>query len=81
MIFAIDVGNTNIVLGAFSENKIVMTARMATDKLKMADEYAIAISDIMNLHGCSPKDFKGAVISSVVPQLIPTLRTAINILL
>ena len=81
MIFAIDVGNTNIVLGAFENDKIVMTARMATDKLKMADEYAIAISDIMNLHGCSPKKFKGAVISSVVPQLIPTLRSAIQILL
>ena len=81
MIFAIDVGNTNIVLGAYEDDKLVMTARMATDKLKMADEYAIAISDIMKLHGCPPKKFEGAVISSVVPQLIPTLRSAIKVLL
>ena len=81
MIFAIDVGNTNIVLGAFENDKIVMTARMATDKLKMADEYAIAIADIMKLHNCPLKEFEGAVISSVVPQLIPTLRSAIKVLL
>ena len=81
MIFAIDVGNTNIVLGAYKDDELVMTARMATDKLKMADEYAIAFTDILTLHGCPHNSFKAAVISSVVPQLTPTLRDAIRICL
>ena len=40
MILAIDVGNTNIVLGCFDSQSIRFTARLSTDRFKTGDEYA-----------------------------------------
>ena len=51
MILAIDVGNTNIVVGAFDNDKLTFSARMSTDKNKLADEYAIDLKDIFALYG------------------------------
>lgn len=77
MILAVDIGNTNIVVGAFSEGKLAFSARMSTDKNKLADEYAIDLKDIFTLYGMDcPVD--GAIISCVVPQLSETMREAIR---
>lgn len=51
MILAIDVGNTNIVVGAFDNDVLTFSARMSTDKNKLADEYAIDLKDIFALYG------------------------------
>ena len=50
MILAIDIGNTNIVLGAVTDGNIDFMARMSTDKLKTEDEYSAQILSIMNLY-------------------------------
>lgn len=81
MIFAVDVGNTNIVLGGFDNDKLVFESRVATNTSKMSDEYAIAFSDIIALHGCNPKLFDGTIISSVVPQLLPVIKRAVKSLI
>ncbi len=78
MVFTVDVGNTNIVLGGFKDDKLVFSSRVATETSKMEDQYAIEFSDIIKLYGFSPKDFKGAIISTVVPPLIPVLKSAIK---
>ena len=58
MIFTVDVGNTNIVTGVFdNDEKLVFTARMATQSSKTADEYAIDFKNILGLYDvptCSP---------------------------
>lgn len=77
MIFTVDVGNTNIVLGAYENDKLKFTSRVATEASKMEDQYAIEFSDIIRLYGFKASHFDGAIISSVVPPLVPTLKRAI----
>ncbi|MGA1845980.1 type III pantothenate kinase [Deferribacter abyssi] len=72
MILAIDIGNTNIVLGVFYNNKLIANFRLATDYLKTTDEYASIIMLLMEKNNINVKDFRGVIISSVVPSLIYT---------
>ncbi len=76
MIFTVDVGNTNIVIGVFNEDKLKFHARIATETSKTEDQYAVEFNNIFTLNGASPKDIKGAIISSVVPRLIPVLKNS-----
>ena len=56
MVFAIDAGNTNIVLGAFdASGSLHFTARVATDTLMTGDQYAATLGNILNLYGV-PRD-------------------------
>ncbi len=82
MIFTVDVGNTNIVIGAFdNDDTLIFTSRIATESQKTEDQYAIDFKDILGIYGVSPDSFDGAIISTVVPPLVPTLKGAINKLL
>ena len=69
MILTVDIGNTNIVLGGFSDNELKFVARMATDASKTKDEYAAKIRSILTLYNIEKAEVKGAIISSVVPPL------------
>ncbi len=77
MILAIDIGNTNIVLGCMDGKKRYFTERLSTNKTKMEMEYAIDIKMIMDINGVSPEDIEGAIISSVVPPLTKILQEAL----
>ncbi len=77
MIFAVDVGNTNIVLGAYKNDKLLFTARLLTKSSKTEDEYAIDIINILKIYNMAVINYEGAIISSVVPSLIPILKKAI----
>ncbi len=81
MVFAIDAGNTNIVLGVYDNDKLMFTSRLATQASLSEDEYAIAINNILQLYSICPKEFEGAIISSVVPPLNSTLKNALKKLL
>jgi len=81
MILTVDVGNTNIVLGAFENDKLKFTSRVATEASKMEDQYAIEFADILRLYGFESSQFNGAIISTVVPPLIPVLKSALKKLL
>jgi len=78
MILAIDIGNSNLVLGCFDKNEIVFTEHVATDLHKTELEYAIILKAVLDLQNTSPQQLEGAVISSVVPPLVPVLRSAIE---
>lgn len=69
MILTIDIGNTNIVIGGFTDNKQVFISRISTNAKKTEDEYAAKIKSILRLHGVAEREVKGAAISSVVPPL------------
>lgn len=77
MILAIDIGNTNIVLGCMDGKKRYFTERLSTNKTKMEMEYAIDIRMIMDINGVSPEEIEGAIISSVVPPLTKILQEAL----
>ncbi len=80
MILAIDVGNTNIVLGCIEGRAIHSVARMATDKLKTDFEYAVSMKEVLAFAGYRPEDFEGAILSSVVWPITSRLEQAVKIL-
>ncbi|MEG0614537.1 MAG: type III pantothenate kinase [Oscillospiraceae bacterium] len=81
MVLTVDVGNTNIVLGGFENDELKFTARTATELSKMEDQYAIEFASIFRLYGYEPACFDGAIISTVVPPLVPVLKMALKKLL
>jgi len=78
MVVCVDVGNTNIVFGAYKEDALLFTSRIQTELGKTADQYAIAFSAILQLYHCADVPCEGAIISSVVPPLQTTLKTALS---
>lgn len=78
MILTIDIGNSNITIGAYRGDALLFLTRMGTDRSKMPDEYAIAIHSLLRLYGYHGSDLEGAVISSVVPPLSSSLQQAIT---
>ena len=78
MILAIDVGNTNIVLGCIDGGEIKSVVRIHTNPGETATEYAIKLKQILEIYGIDPCGFEGAIISSVVPPLTNSLRIAVR---
>ncbi len=78
MLLAIDMGNTNITLGAYKDDKLVFVSRLYTSKHKTSDEYAVDLLDLFNLNKVSPKDFTGCVFASVVPELTEYIVRAVK---
>ncbi|HEY4484831.1 MAG TPA: type III pantothenate kinase [Nitrospiria bacterium] len=71
MLLAIDVGNTNIVLGVFRGPRLSASWRVATDLSKTADEYGIMLLDLFKASGLRFKQVDGIILSSVVPPVTP----------
>ncbi|MGE5628776.1 MAG: type III pantothenate kinase [Solirubrobacterales bacterium] len=74
MILVIDVGNTNIVSGVFSDGKLIADWRMSTDSRKTADEYGIAFKQLFRHYSLQVSDMAGVIISSVVPTVMYSLE-------
>lgn len=77
MLLAIDIGNTNIVLGLIKEDKILFTSRIKTDKEKTHDQYAIDIKNLIEIYGYNTRDIKDSIISSVVPPVMSDIKQAV----
>ena len=78
MILTIDIGNSNIVLGGVRGNDIVFEARLRTEATKTSDQYCVDLKILMEVYGVSSKDIEGTIIASVVPQVLNSMRTAIQ---
>ena len=78
MILAIDIGNTNIVLGGFQDHKILFEARMATDHLKTSDQYWAELKNILSLFDVDLEKVEDVIISSVVPPVLNSVKTAVR---
>ena len=78
MILAIDVGNTQIVIGLIEEGTIQNIVRVHTDPRETAAEHAIKLRQLTDFYGLDPKKFEGAILSSVVPQVTEPLKTAVE---
>ena len=77
MILAIDIGNTNIVLGCIDGKTIVREVRMATDPIKTSDQYCLEIKGMLDLMEIDVRRIEGVIISSVVPPVLNSFKTAI----
>lgn len=75
MLLAIDIGNTNIVLGIYEGNDLRHSWRISTDPYKTADEIGILIKQLFNYKGVSLEDVNSIIISSVVPTIMGSVET------
>lgn len=78
MLLAIDIGNTNITLGAYDSNCLTFTARLATDTRKTDDQYAVEIKQLLSLNNIETEDIEDCIISSVVPAVGKSISRAIS---
>lgn len=79
MLLAVDIGNSSIKLGVFSDGEEpVFTVRFAADRVRSADEYAIFIQGVFRHRNTEPEEITDAVLSSVAPQLTHTMEQAIR---
>lgn len=75
MLLAIDMGNTNVVFGVFEGERLRGPWRISTDPRRTADEYGVWLSQLLALEGLSADDIDGAIIASVVPAAVRSLKT------
>lgn len=78
MILAVDIGNSNIVLGCIQGQTIEKEARIATDLIKTSDQYCAELKNMLDLLEVSVSSIEGSIISSVVPPLLNSFKTAIR---
>jgi type III pantothenate kinase len=73
MLLAIDIGNTNIVLGMFDGERLCKSWRVGTKTQVTADEYAVIIRELFSFEGFEFRQVLGVAVSSVVPPLLPLM--------
>ena len=78
MILAIDIGNSNIVMGCIDNDEILFRERVSTNHTATDLEYAANMKMAMDMHGIDPKTIDGAIISSVVPSVTNTCKKAVE---
>jgi type III pantothenate kinase len=73
MLLAIDIGNSNVVLGVFDRERLVENWRVGTKTQITPDEYAMIFKDLFNFAGLDFSQIDGVIISTVVPPLLPVM--------
>ena len=77
MLLAIDIGNTNIVIGCLKDDEIVFKARIATDRTRTSDQYGVEIKNMLEAFGVSREDIDDCIIASVVPPVFNSVQTGV----
>lgn len=77
MLLAIDIGNTNIVMGCIRDDQILFKARIATDRTRTSDQYGVEIKNMLEAFGVSREDIHDCIISSVVPPVFNSVKTGV----
>lgn len=81
MILTLSVENTNLVMGCFDGDVLRFTSRLAADRNKTGDEYAISFKSILDMHGIRREQITGSIVASVVPALIREIMEALRLTL
>ncbi len=76
MLLAIDIGNSNISIGVFDRDALILKAKIAAQTERSADEYAALLYDLFRLHGVPLQSIAACILSSVVPTLTGLVETA-----
>lgn len=69
MLLAIDIGNTNVVVGVFAGKKLLATWRLATDMERMPDEWGVLLKNMLSHKDINPAKVRQSVVSSTVPPM------------
>jgi type III pantothenate kinase len=78
MILTIDIGNSNIVIGGVEGENISFEARLRTESTKTSDQYCVDLKILLDVYGVDRNDIEGAIIASVVPQVLNSMQTAVK---
>ena len=78
MILAIDIGNSNIVIGGVQDDEIVFEARLRTEITKTSDQYCVDLKIILDVYGVDRDNIEGSIIASVVPQVLNSMQSAVK---
>ena len=78
MILTIDVGNSNIVIGGVREDEIVFEGRLRTETTKTSDQYCMDLKSLLDIYKIQTEQIEGAIIASVVPQVLNSMQTAVK---
>jgi len=78
VILVLDAGNTNIVLGIYKDKELILECRIGTDAKGTADEYGIQVLKLFSYNNIDPRDIKGVIISSVVPNIMYSIEHMIR---
>ncbi len=78
MILAVDIGNTNIVMGVYDGDELKFISRIMTSREKTSDEYAVFIKEVLALYDIDTKILEGSIISSVVPPVSKVVAPAVK---
>ncbi len=81
MILAVDIGNTNIVIGCIEQEKIYFVERVSTNISHTVLEYVVEFKTLLDLYQIPFKEITGCIIASVVPPLNNTVKSALEKLL
>ncbi|PZC48196.1 MAG: type III pantothenate kinase [Chloroflexi bacterium] len=74
MLLAIDIGNTNVAIGAFEGDQLKATWRLATDPRRLSDQYGLELHGLLPLKGVTISEIEGCALCSVVPTLTPAFE-------
>ena len=78
MILAIDIGNTNVVMGCFDGDKLIFRERVSSNQEATDLEYAVTIKTAMEMYHITVEEVKGVIVSSVVPSITNTFKRAVE---
>ncbi|MBR7008916.1 MAG: type III pantothenate kinase [Ruminococcus sp.] len=78
MILAVDIGNTNIVIGCCDDDRILFRERVSTSLTATDLEYAVTLRTAVEMNGLDGSQIDGAIISSVVPTITNTVKAAVE---
>jgi len=78
MLLAVDIGNTNVVLGLYRGKELVQTFRVSTVQTRTEDEYAVLLLELLSLKQLSAGVVTAAIVASVVPQLTDVIVSAVR---
>lgn len=78
MLLAIDIGNTNIVMGVMKGMELISSFRLTTQTPRTSDEYGVVIMEMLRHKNIETEDLSAVIISSVVPDIMYSFNNAIK---
>lgn len=76
VLLAVDIGNTEIAFGLFSQDQLVATWRFASSLARTVDEYALLLDAALARHGLASRQVADSIIATTSPQTLPVLQQA-----
>ena len=78
MLVVIDIGNTNITMGIYKENKLLGNYRLTTKMKRTSDEYGFMLMNFLQASKVESDEIQDVIVSSVVPKIMHSFLNSIR---